>query len=78
MDQILHADNAVFAKVSLDEGVVGERNALFVDLSVPALVDELTDGLQVGISVGNPWLDDLEHLEGSLGHSNKNTVVDLE
>jgi hypothetical protein len=78
MDQILHADNTILAKAILDNGIVGESDALLVNLSVSALVDELTGGLKVGVSVGDPWLDDLEHLKGGLGHANKNTVVDLE
>lgn len=78
VDEILHADDAVLAEVGLDDGVVGESNALLVDLSVSALVDELADGLEVGVTVGDPWLDDLEHLEGGLGQADENTVVDLE
>jgi hypothetical protein len=78
VDQILHADNAVLAQVGLDDRVVSESNALLVDLSVSALVDELADGLEVGVTVGDPWLDDLEHLEGGLGQADENTVVDLE
>jgi hypothetical protein len=78
VDQVLHADNAILAEVLLDDGVVGESNALLVDLSVSTLVDELANGLEVGVSVGDPWLDDLEHFKGSLGHANKDTVVDLE
>jgi hypothetical protein len=41
-------------------------------------VDELTDGLLVGIAIGNVRLDDLQHLRGSLGQLDENTVVDLE
>lgn len=78
VDEILHADDAVLAEVGLDDGVVGESNALLVDLSVSALVDELADGLEVGVTVGDPWLDDLKHLEGGLGQADENTVVDLE
>ena len=78
VDQVLHADNAVLGKVLLDDGVVGEGNALLVDLGVSALVDELTDGLQVGVTVGNEGLDDLEHLRGGLGQTDEDTVVDLE
>lgn len=77
VDQILHADNAVLAKGVLDDGVVGESNALLIDLSVSALVDELTNSLEVGVSVGDPWLDNLQHLEGGLGHANEDTIVDL-
>lgn len=78
VDKIFHADNAVLAEVLLNEGVVCERNALLVDLSVTTLVDELTDSLQVGVTVGDEGLDDLEHLNGGLGEADEDTVVDLE
>ena len=78
VDQVLDADNAVLAEVLLDEGVVGDRQALLVDLSVTALVDKLTDGLEVGVSVGDEGLDNLQHLRGGLGELNEDTVVDLE
>jgi len=77
VDQILHADNAVLAKAGLDDGIVGKSNTLLFDLSVSTLVDKLTNSLEVRVTIGDPWLDDLEHLEGSLGHANKYTVVDL-
>lgn len=77
VDQVLHADNAVLAEVLLDDGVVSERDALLVGLGVTALVDELADGLQVGVTVGDEGLDDLEHLRGGLGQTNEDTVVDL-
>lgn len=78
VDQVLHADNAVLGEVLLDDGVVGEGNALLVDLGVTALVDELADGLEVGVTVGDERLDDLEHLSGGLGQTDEDTVVDLE
>jgi hypothetical protein len=78
VDEVLHADDAVLAKVLLDDGVVGEGNALLVDLAVSALVDELLDGLEVGVAVGDPRLDDLDHLHGSLADLDEDTVVDLE
>jgi hypothetical protein len=78
VDEVLDADDAVCAEVFLNDSVVGERDALLVDLSVTALVDKFTDGLQVGVSVGDEGLDDLEHLSGSLGETDEDTVVDLE
>jgi hypothetical protein len=78
VDQILHADNAVLAEVLLDDLVVGEGSALLVDLSVTTLVEELTDGLQVGVTVGNVGVDDGQHLLGSLGETDEGTAVDLE
>jgi hypothetical protein len=78
VDKILHADNAVLAEVLLDDGVVGERDALLVDLAVSALVDELLDALEVGVTVSDPRLNDLDHLGGSLGDADEDAVVDLE
>lgn len=78
VDQILHTDDAVLAEVLLDDLVVGEGNTLLVDLAVTALVDELTDALQVGVTVGNVGVDDGEHLLGGLGEAHEGTVVDLE
>jgi hypothetical protein len=78
VDEVLDADNAELAEVLLDEVVVGDREALLVDLSVTALVDKLTDGLQVGVTVCDERLDDLQHLGGGLGEPDEDTVVDLE
>lgn len=78
VDQILDGDDAVLAEVGLNEGVVGERDPLLVDLAVSTLVDELADGLEVRLAVGDPWLNDLQHLGGSLVETNKDTIVDLE
>ena len=62
VDQILHADNAEFAQVVLNQLVVGERDALLVDLPISTLVDELADRLEVGVTVCDIWVDDCEHL----------------
>jgi len=78
VDQILHTNDAVLAEIGLDDGIVGESNALLVDLSISTLVDELTDRLQVWVTIGDPWLNNLQHLESSLGHADKDTIVDLE
>jgi hypothetical protein len=77
VDQILHADDAVLAEVLLNDGIVGKGNALSVNLAISALVDELLDALQVGVTVSNPRLDDLDHLSGSLRNTDEDTVVDL-
>jgi hypothetical protein len=78
VDEVLHADDAELAEVLLDDGVVGERDALLVGgLGVSALVDELTDGLKVWVAVGDEGLDDLQHLGGGLGQADEDTVVDL-
>ena len=79
MNQVLHAHDAELAEMLLNNGVVGERDAvLLAGLGVAALVDELAHGLQVRIPVGDEGLNDLEHLRGGLGEANEDTVVDLE
>jgi len=78
MDQILHAHDPIFAQVVLDDLVVGEGDALLVDLAVAALVDEGADGLEVRVAVGDVGLDDLEHFRGGFGEADEDAVVDLE
>lgn len=77
VDQVLHTDDSVLAQVVLDESVVSQRDALLLDLAVSALVDQFTDGLQVGVSIGDIGLDHLEHFQRSFCQANKDTVVDL-
>jgi hypothetical protein len=50
MDEILNTKNVEFAKVSLDDTVVRQRDTLLVNLAITALVDQLTDCLQVGLA----------------------------
>lgn len=78
VDQVLHADNAVLAELLLDDLVVGERNTLGVDLTVTALVNKVTDGLEVGVTVGDVGVDDGQHLLGGLSETDEDTVVDLD
>ena len=78
VDQVFHADNAVLAEVLLDQLVVGQGDALLVNLAVAALVQELADGLQVGVTVGDVGVDNSQHLLGGLGETDEDTVVDLE
>lgn len=78
VDQILHTDNAVLAEVLLDDLVVSQGNTLLVNLAVTALVEKLTDGLQVGVTVGNVGVDNGQHLLGGLGQTDEGTAVDLQ
>jgi len=78
VDQILHADNAELAQGVLDQLVVGQGNSLLFDLSIAPLVDELSNGLEVGVAVGDVGVDDSQHLLRGFGQANENTVVDLE
>jgi len=77
MDQVLHADNTILAEVILNNLVVGESNALTTDLSVPPLVDELADSLEVWIAIGDVRVDNRQHLRGGLVQANEDAIVDL-
>ena len=59
VNEIFHAYNAILTQVLLNKNIIGEWDTLLVDLAVSALVNELTDGLEVGIAVGDIWFNDL-------------------
>ena len=48
--EILNGEDVVLAQSPLDDGVVGERDTLLVDLAVSALVDKLAYRLEVGLA----------------------------
>ena len=77
VNHVFHTDNTKLAKVLLDQLVVGERNSLLVDLAISTLVDELTDGLQVGVAIGDVGVDDCKHLLCGFGEFDEDTIVDL-
>ena len=77
MNQIFHTNDAVLAKRFLNDRVVCKRDALFVNLAIPALIDEFTDALEIWIAVSNVWFDNGKHLSRSTGYTNENPAVDL-
>ena len=76
--QILHTNNPQFSQLLLDEGVICQGDALFVDLAVPALVDQVAHGFRGGVPVGDVGFHDLEHFRGGFGEADEDAVVDLE
>jgi hypothetical protein len=78
VDQVFHADDTEFAQVVFDQLVVGEWDALLVDLAIASLVDELTDGLEVWVAIGNVRVDDGEHLLRGFSQADEDAVVDLQ
>ena len=51
---------------------------MLVDLAVATLVDQFTNALLRGVSIGDVGLYDFEHLAGRLGQLDEDTIVDLE
>ena len=78
VDEVLNADDVLLlAKGVGNDVVVGERNALSINLAVATLVDELADGVTAGITVSDIWLNATEHVDGSLVDADEDTVVQL-
>ena len=77
VDKILNAGEAYLAEGSLNDGVVGERNSLAVDLTVASLVDELSDQTLRRVAVGDVGLNSSDHVHGGLVKSDEHTVVEL-
>ena len=51
VNEILDGEDVVLAEGGLDDLVVGEGDALLVDLAVATLVDKLAHSLQVGLAI---------------------------
>ena len=77
VDQILDGEDTELAENLLDLLVLHQRNALLVQLGETTLVDQLADGLEVGVTVGDVGLDQTEHLDGGLVQTHEDSVVDL-
>lgn len=77
VDEVLNAVDSELSELSLNDGVVGEWNSSSLDLTGSSLVDKLGDGLSGWISIGDEWLDHLEHVPGGLVQLDEDTVVDL-
>jgi hypothetical protein len=61
VDKIFYREDVELLEASFDDSIVGEGDALFVDLAVPTLVNKFANGLQVGLAMGqirNKWLHD--------------------
>lgn len=77
MDQVFHANDAKVAKGGLDYLVVRKGYSLAINLGKATLVDQLSDGLEIRIAVGDERLNQTKHLGGRVRQTNKDTVVDL-
>merc|ERR1711962_934070 len=77
VDQILNANDSTGSQHLLDHLVVTDSNALVVHLSESSLVDQLSDGLQVGVSPRYKWLHQAQHVQRAFVEFYKHSVVDL-
>ena len=77
VDKVLNAADSLFSEVSVNDGVVVERNSGSVNLAVASLVDESADGVAGGVPVGDVRLNKSDHVDGGAVKSHKHTVVEL-
>jgi hypothetical protein len=78
VDEIFNTDDTILAESLFNDSVIVDGDTLLADLGISTLVDQFTDGLQVGSTVSNIGLNQLEHFRGSLVQADKDTVVDLQ
>merc|ERR1719327_1513407 len=77
VDQLLHAVDAVLAKVRGEDVVIHQRNAALVNLAVATLVDQLLHRLQVRVAKRDVRCDVLEHVDDGLVDLQEHAVVEL-
>ena len=77
MDEIFNTGDSVFAEFTFDDGVIGKRKSSSLDFTASSFVDELRNSLSGWISVGDEWLDHLDHVPGGFVKLDENGVVQL-
>merc|ERR1719309_1676501 len=77
VDQILNTNNSKFTKRLLNDFIGCNWGSVSVNLDESTLVDEVTNSLEVWTSVSDVWLDDSQHVLGSLVHLDEDSVVNL-
>ena len=77
VDEVLNGVDSELSENRFNNSVVSEWDSGSVDFAESALVDKLADGITGGISVGDEWLTDSDHVHGGLVELNEHTVVEL-
>lgn len=78
MDEILDADKAILAQVILDKLVIGQGDALLVDLAIAALVDKVAHRFDRREPIRNVRLHYFEHLRRRFRQPHEDAIVDLQ
>ena len=77
MDEVLHTGDSVLTEFTFDDTVIGERKSSSLDFTASSFVDKLGDSLSGWITVGNEWLDHLDHVPCGFVKLDENGVVQL-
>ena len=77
MDEVLNAVDSVASEHTGDDAVIAEWESSVVDLSVSSLIDDLGDHASGWITIGDEWLDHLDHVPGGLVQLDEDSVMEL-
>mmetsp|Transcript_21669 Transcript_21669/g.41371 ORF Transcript_21669/g.41371 Transcript_21669/m.41371 type:complete len:289 (-) Transcript_21669:90-956(-) len=77
VNEILDTNHVFLTQYLLHDAVVGERNALFVDLAESSLVDQFLHGFKVRVSPHDVRFDAAKHHQSCLVDLDEYTVIDL-
>ena len=77
MDEILNTGDSVLTEFTFDDAVVGERKSSSLDFTTSSFVDKLGDSLSGWITVGDEWLDHLDHVPCGFVKLNEDGIVQL-
>tara|TARA_B110000902_G_C13782546_1_gene388868 strand:- start:36 stop:407 length:372 start_codon:yes stop_codon:yes gene_type:complete len=77
MNEILNTGDSVFTEFTFNNTVVGERKSSSLDFTTSSFVDKLGDSLSGWITVGNEWLDHLDHVPCGFVKLDENAIVQL-
>jgi hypothetical protein len=79
LDQLFGTSNTGLGfKGILNNEVARKWDSLSLDFSVSSLIDQSGNCLSIWESVSDPWLNNSEHVHGSLVVSKENSVVNLQ
>jgi hypothetical protein len=77
VDDIFSANHVAVAELLLDDGVVGDGDALLVNAGKAALVHQLANSLDIRSAVGDVCVHRAQHVKGCLVEAEEDAVVDL-
>ena len=77
MNKILNTGDSDFTEFTFNDAVVGEWKSSSLDFTAASFIDEFADSLSGWITVGNEWLNHLDHVPCGLVEFDENGVVQL-
>jgi len=77
VDEVFDASNTDFTEFSFNDAVVSERKSSSLDFTAASFVDKFADSLSGWITVGNEWLNHLDHVPCGFVKLDENGVVQL-